>query len=304
MDIISCTNLKKKYGDKNCLDGLSFTIKENGCIGFLGPNGAGKTTTIRIIAGLAKKTSGELKILGLDINKDINKIKENIGYCPQSPSFYNNMTAMEWMRFTGEIYKIPKDKITTKAEELLELCGILSVKDKKIVTFSGGMKQRLAIAQALINNPKVLLLDEPVSALDPMGRYDVLNLIEKLKHKMAILMSTHIIDDIERIADNIIIINDGKTILSDSMEGLREKYISPLIEVSFIKDNDNFISKIKDEPWLENIEKHTDVYKLTCTNLDTAAKSLISIIGENDMILKSYSLGQSSLEDIFLKVVK
>lgn len=303
MEIISCNKLTKNYGNVQSLKDISFKIEGTGCVGFLGPNGSGKTTTIRILTGLAKKTSGDIKVLGYDIDKDIVKIKENIGYCPQIPNFYNYMTVMEWMYWVGDMYNIPKKEVDKRADELLELCGILEYKKRRIGGFSGGMKQRLAIAQALINNPKILILDEPVSALDPMGRHDVLKIIEKLKSKMTIFMSTHILDDIEKVADKVIIINKGNTLLCDDMDNIKTKYIKPLITFTLSSSDIDISNILKKQTWVTNVEKEGQCYNISSNNLDIASSELIKIFNDNKVKLESYGLGKSSLEDIFLKVV-
>lgn len=303
MSIISCNNLTKNYGSVKSLSNISFEIEGTGCIGFLGPNGSGKTTTIRILTGLAKKTAGEVKVLGYDVDKDIIKIKENIGYCPQTPTFYNYMTAMEWMYWVGDMYKLSKKEVEKRADEVLDLCGILEYKKRKIGGFSGGMKQRLAIAQALINNPKLLILDEPVSALDPMGRHDILNIIEKLKSKMTIFMSTHILDDIEKIADKIVIINKGETIISDDMSSIKTKYLEPLLNFTITSDAVDLTEILEHQSWVKKVEKEGRSYKVNSNNFDLASKEILKIFNDNNVQLESYELGKSSLEDIFLKVV-
>lgn len=303
MEIISCNNLTKSYGNIKSLKDISFSIEGNGCVGFLGPNGAGKTTTIRILTGLAKKTSGDVKVLGYDVDKDIVKIKENIGYCPQTPNFYNYMTVMEWMYWVGDMYHIPRKELEVRADEALELCGILEYKKRKIGGFSGGMKQRLAIAQALINKPQLLVLDEPVSALDPMGRHDVLTIIEKLKSKMTIFMSTHILDDVEKVADKVIIINKGTTLLCDDMDSIRNKFIKPIITFTLRDNNLDLTDLLEAESWITKVDKEGASYKVHSNDLDLASTELIKLFSNNSVRLESYELGKSSLEDIFLKVV-
>lgn len=303
MEIISCNKLSKNYGSVHSLKDISFKIEGTGCIGFLGANGAGKTTTIRILTGLAKKTSGEVKVLGYDVDKDILKIKENIGYCPQTPNFYNYMTVMEWMYWVGDMYKITKKEIDSRVDEILDLCGILEYKKRKIGGFSGGMKQRLAIAQALINKPKLLILDEPVSALDPMGRHDVLKIIEKLKSEITIFMSTHILDDVEKVADKIVIIDKGETILCDDMDNVRSLYLKPVLNFTLMNDEIDLSEILMKETWVKKVEKEGRTYKVSSNNFDLASREIIKIFNDNNIMIESYELGKSSLEDIFLKVV-
>lgn len=303
MKIINCEGLSKVYKDKVALKDVSFSIEGTGCVGFLGANGAGKTTTLRILAGLAKPTSGKVEVVGYNVNSNSKNIRKLIGYCPQIPAFYDYMTATEWMYWVGGMFHLDKETIKRKNEELLKMCGIWDAKDRKIGGFSGGMKQRLAIAQALINDPKLLILDEPVSALDPMGRYDVLKLIENLKDKMTIFISTHIIDDISRVADRVVIIDKGSIIISESMDDLLEKYAKNILEISISSTEKDVKSILSKKAYIDNVEWDGNKYKVTTYKKEEASKEILKMIVDEDLILTSYEECNISLEDIFLKVV-
>lgn len=303
MKIVNCEGLSKVYKDKVALKDITFSIEGTGCVGFLGANGAGKTTTLRILSGLAKPTSGKVEVLGYDVNSNSKNIRNIIGYCPQTPAFYDYMTAIEWMYWVGGMFDLDKQTIKKRSEELLKMCGIWEAKDRKIGRFSGGMKQRLAIAQALINEPKLLILDEPVSALDPMGRYDVLKLIENLKDKMTIFISTHIIDDIAKVADRVVIVHNGSIVISDTMEGLLEKYAKNILEIA-ISNTEKDVKKILlSKPHIANVELDGSKYKVTTYKKEEASKEIIKMILEEGLTLTSYEESNISLEDIFLKVV-
>lgn len=303
MKIINCEGLSKVYKDKVALNNVSFSIEGTGCVGFLGANGAGKTTTIRILAGLAKPTSGKVEVVGYDVNSNSKNVRKVIGYCPQIPAFYDYMTAKEWMSFVGGMFDLDKKTIASKTEELLKLCGIWEAKDRKIGGFSGGMKQRLGIAQALINDPKLLILDEPVSALDPMGRYDVLKLIDSLKDKMTIFISTHIIDDIARVADRVVIIDKGSIVISDSMESLLASYAKNTIEIALHPTEKDVIAMLYKNPLISNVEWDGVKYKITTNKKHEASKLIMKTIIDENLSLISYEEGNISLENIFLKVV-
>lgn len=193
--------------------------------------------------------------------------------------------------------------IRSKTEELLKLCRIYEAKDRAIGSYSGGMKQRLAIAQALINSPKVLILDEPVSALDPMGRKDVLTLIEHLKQEMLIFMSTHILDDIERVADHIIMINSGKIEMSSSMKQIKEDYIQPVIEFQLEQQNTKLVALLKERHWVEECIETENAYQVRVNDQQIALKELPCLITESGGVLLHYQLSKLTLEDIFMKVV-
>ncbi|WP_066874382.1 ABC transporter ATP-binding protein [Clostridium mediterraneense] len=303
MKVINCEGLSKIYKEKIALKNVSFSVEGTGCIGFLGKNGAGKTTTIKILAGLAKATSGKVEVVGYDVSKYSKKIRKVIGYCPQMPMFYDYMTALEWMYWIGSMFKLDKKTIENKSEELLKKCGIWEERNRKIGEYSGGMKQRLAIAQALINNPKLLILDEPVSALDPIGRYDVLKLIEELKSNMTIFISTHIIDDIARVADEVVIIDKGSVVIADSMESLLQKYAKNVIEFSIEQTDKNIKDILAKRSYIYNVEWDGVRFKVSTDKKEEASKEILKMIIDENLNLLSYNEGNISLEDIFLKVV-
>lgn len=303
MRVIECEGLTKEYKDHKALKNVTFSVDGIGCVGFLGGNGAGKTTTIRILTGLAAPTGGKVRVVGYDVVTDRNKVTSEVGYCPQIPAFYNYMTATEWMHWVGRLYGLDKRTIAQRTDELLELCGINEARNRPISGYSGGMKQRLGIAQALIHNPKLLVLDEPVSALDPMGRYDVLLLIEKLKQHMTVFMSTHILDDIERIADHIVIIKDGTVVLSSSLDQLRANHVEPLIEFKLDQQDFDLTDVLNGLTWIREWNLDGGIYKVLTNDMEKAKALLPHILLESGGTLAYYRLSASSLEDIFLKVV-
>ncbi|MGH4119616.1 ABC transporter ATP-binding protein [Clostridium sp.] len=303
MRIINCQGVSKNYKDKKALDNVTFSIGGTGCVGFLGPNGAGKTTVLRILAGLASPTSGKVEVIGYEARKDIKKIRKELGYCPQTPKFYNYMTGEEWMEWVGSMFNLDKQTIKTRSEELLKTCGVWEARKRKIGEYSGGMKQRLGIAQALINNPKLLILDEPVSALDPQGRYDVLNIIEDLKDKITIFMSTHIIDDISRVADKIIIINKGAVILSGSMDEIVKKYAEKTIEFTIESEDKNVVNLLKNKAWVSRVEVEGNKFKISTNHLEMARIEFLKLVVNEQLCLTSYQVSGMTLENIFLKVV-
>ena len=218
MTAIEVKNLVKTYGSVHALDGLDLEVPAGSIFGFLGPNGAGKTTTLRILAGLAKPTSGSVTIGGVAMKKTAPKPSDKVGYLPEEPAFYPWMTPVEFLHYAGEIFGIRKSQLNEKTEKLLALTGLSEVKKRKIGGFSRGMRQRLGIAQALVNDPEILLLDEPVSALDPSGRKEVLELIESLAKRCTVVMSSHILADVEKVCDTVAIIDRGKRLVQDGKD--------------------------------------------------------------------------------------
>ena len=295
---IKIDSLTKIYDDKKVVDNLSFEIPENSICGFLGPNGAGKTTTFKLITNLINKDSGKIEIFGKEVTN--NTQIDEIRFLQDVPEFYNYMNAYEYLEFICKLNEI--DNIDSKVKETIKLVGLEEAKKKKIGKYSRGMKQRLGIAGAIIPNPKILFLDEPVSALDPLGRKDVFELLNKLKGKMTIIFSSHIIDDIERVSDRIIIIDHGKKVLDGTTEELRNSHLTDIIEVKFkdIKD----ISKFKKELKAKEAEYETidDALRIKSPTDDIQEK-IFKILTTNKINILSFNIVAPSLEEIFVSEV-
>ena len=218
--LVTITDLSKKYKEHTAVKHISFSIEKGSCIALLGPNGAGKTTTLQMLAGLLTSTTGTIQFEGYK-QKDYRSL---IGFLPQHPSFFNWMSASEFLQFAGGLSHMPKEKLATRIDETLTFVSLKEVKNKKIGSFSGGMKQRLGLAQALLHEPELLILDEPVSALDPMGRRDVLHLINKLKNRMTIIFSTHILHDAEQVCEEVLMLKEGNLKWHGTLESLKKEF--------------------------------------------------------------------------------
>ncbi|MGF2040307.1 MAG: ABC transporter ATP-binding protein [Nostoc sp. CmiVER01] len=204
--IISTKNLTKTYGQKSVVDRLNLAVPSGSICGFLGPNGAGKSTTIKLLLGLVKPSSGDGTILGQNIVKDSVAIREQIGFLAQDPSFYGYLSARETLRFVASFFfKGSKAAIKNRIKEIIYLVGLDGKADRPVRGLSGGERQRLGIAQAVINDPKLIILDEPASALDPLGRRDMLQILESFRGRCTIFYSTHILDDVQRVSDTVVI---------------------------------------------------------------------------------------------------
>lgn len=212
---LTIDRLTKQYKNKIAVDRISFSLTE-GVYGLLGVNGAGKTTLMRMLCGILSPTSGEVKFNGIDVTKE--EYRDVLGYLPQEFGYYPEFTAMEFLCYMASLKGLTKHRAKEKSEQLLELVSLSEMKKKKIKTFSGGMKQRLGIAQAMLNNPKILILDEPTAGLDPKERVRFRNLISKLGADRIVLLSTHIVSDIENIAGAILIMKEGQIIHKGSFE--------------------------------------------------------------------------------------
>jgi len=305
MSAIKVHNLTKKFNNFTAVSDLSFEVQENRVMGFLGPNGAGKTTTIRMLVGLSKPSEGEIEIHGEEVVFGDSKVNRLFGYLPEQPSFYSWMTGNEYLSFIADTFSLPTQLKTKKINELLKLVDLSSAKDKRIGTYSNGMKQRLGIAQALINDPKVLIMDEPVSALDPIGRREVLNIIDNLKKKMTILLSTHILSDVDRICDDVAIINKGKLITVSSLSDLKEKYATEILEVEFRSDPEDIMSKLKKESWALKIEKNGNHLKIWPQNSKTIDSNLpLKFFAASGIGILKYGLNLPEVEDLFVNLIK
>lgn len=225
METLRITGLHKRFGDKTVLDGLDLTVPQNSIFGFIGQNGAGKTTTMKTVLGLLQADAGEIYVEGEKVIYGQTPTNRHIGYLPDVPEFYSFMTAAEYLRFCGRITGMKKDEIESRSQELLELVG-LSKERHRIKGFSRGMKQRLGIAQALLNRPKLLICDEPTSALDPVGRKEILDILLAAREQTTVLFSTHILSDVERICTDIAFLNNGKAVVQGKLADVKSKYRS------------------------------------------------------------------------------
>lgn len=223
MDMLKIENLKKSFGDKEVLKGLSLSVPEKSIFGFIGKNGAGKTTTMKTVLGLMKPDEGEIFVNGKKVVFGQTSTNQYIGYLPDVPEYYSFMTPAEYLHFCGEITGLTKAERTKRAEELLELVGLKGEKHR-IKGFSRGMKQRLGIAQALLNKPKLLICDEPTSALDPVGRKEILDILMAVKNETTVLFSTHILSDVERICTDIAFLNEGTVAIQGKIGDIKSTY--------------------------------------------------------------------------------
>jgi ABC-2 type transport system ATP-binding protein len=300
--------LTKYYGSVKAIDGLNLEVPENIVFGFLGPNGAGKTTTVKLLTGFAHPTSGRAWVAGEPVGGNNLKLQSKIGILPDVPAFYDWMSGREFLLLVGELHQLPHDETRKRAEELMELVELRKAGNRRIGGYSRGMRQRLGIAQALMNRPSVLFMDEPTSALDPIGRREVLSLILRLRESATIFMSTHILSDVERVCDSVGIIDKGKLIAVSTVEALRKKYAASVFEMEFLEDAKPIVESLGRVPWLTQpqlvIENGTPVVRVKAVDLDRARKELPRFISDSGLTLTRYQLSSPTLEDIFVKIVE
>jgi ABC-2 type transport system ATP-binding protein len=306
MTAIRVDGLRKAFHQVTALNGLSFEVPPGTVFGFLGPNGAGKTTTLRILAGLARPDAGLAWVNGQPVGPD-SPARKVIGYLPEEPRFYPWMTATEFLReFVGGLFGLPPGVARERAAELLELVGLENAARRRIAGFSRGMRQRLGLAQALMNKPRVILLDEPLSALDPAGRRDMLNLIDSLGSRAAVLMSTHILDDVERVCDRIGIIDCGRMVALDDRQALLDRYATPCLQVDFRSD------AVSVEAWAETLRSLPGVTGATASEAsvqirlragDGTDQRVLDLAVASGMPVEAFLHTRPTLEDVFLRIV-
>lgn len=302
--MLKVTNLVKKYGSLEVLKGISFTIEKGKTYGFLGQNGAGKTTTMNILTGLIDYNSGEILIDSEKLDKKSNKLLKKIGYLPQNPVFYNYMTGYEYLGFIGELSGMSQKIIKKRSDELLEVVGLNDAAKRKVGGYSGGMKQRFGLAVSMFNRPELLILDEPTSALDPEGRAEILDLIQGLKKEgMTVFFSTHILNDVERICDEVSILHHGEIIISDNLNHLKNQYIQPIYDIEFENNCSNLQNTFIKENWIQNVKITGNHASLYVKDMDYAKKELLKFLSGIDNTVISFNLRKSNLEDIFLRLV-
>lgn len=300
MALVTVENLSKHFKNKKAVQHVSFELGENKCIALIGPNGAGKTTILRSLAQLIRPTTGSIRFQNKPAQTDIRKY---IGYLPQHPVFFSWMTGLEFLIYSGKLAELNKNDAKNKALHLLEKVGISEAQNRKIQTYSGGMKQRLGIAQAIIHQPKLLLLDEPVSALDPIGRRDVLQLMEDLKRRMTIVFSTHILADADEISDELLLLQSGKIIEAGSLKILREKYKTKQIELTFEGDINGFKQAIDQLPSVFSSTITNKTLHIAVKDAAKAREEILEVIAKNKWPLTSFMTNYASLEQMFLKAV-
>lgn len=218
--MIEVDNLVKRYGDHTAVDHLSFKIEKGKIYGFLGPNGAGKSTTMNMITGYIASTEGTVRINGHDILEEPEEAKKHIGYLPEIPPLYFDMTVLEYLKFAADLKKIPKEKKTAMIEEVMEMVKITDMKNRLIKNLSKGYRQRVGLAQAILGYPEVIILDEPTVGLDPKQIIEIRNLIKSLKEKHTVILSSHILSEVSAVCDYVIIISHGKMVASDTPDNL------------------------------------------------------------------------------------
>ena len=301
---IELRGLTKRFGDAIALDGVDLVVRPGMVFGFLGRNGAGKTTALRILSGLARPTAGTAHVLGHDVERATDAIRARIGFLPDVPGFYPWMTAREYLEFAGRLFGLDKATLDARATALLEMAGLASV-TTRVGGFSRGMKQRLGIAQALINAPSLLMLDEPTSALDPIGRREVLEMVASLRGRTTVFFSTHILADVERVCDAVAILERGRVVASAGVAELTARATANrlIVEVEDSVAAAAVAGALAGRAWLKSIETDGRALHLAVSDLPSAQREIPAAIAAAGMALRRFEIGETSLEDVFVELV-
>jgi len=301
---IELRGLSKRFGDTLALDRVDLVVRPGAVFGFLGRNGAGKTTALRILSGLARPTAGTAHILGHDVERATDAVRGRIGFLPDVPGFYPWMTAREYLEFAGRLFGIDQATLDARATALLEMAGLASV-TTRIGGFSRGMKQRLGIAQALINAPSLLMLDEPTSALDPIGRREVLEMVASLRGRTTVFFSTHILADVERVCDAVAILERGRVVASAGIGELTARAAANRLVVE-IEGETGVVAvadALRGRSWLKSIETDGRTLRLAVSDLATAQREIPAAIAAAGVALRRFEIEETSLEDVFVELV-
>ena len=307
--VIETTGLSKTYKNIQALKSLDLKVRQHSIFGFLGPNGAGKTTTIKLLLGLSRPTGGQGSVFGCDIVRQSTEIRRRVGYLSQDPRYYEHMTARQTLRFTaGFFFNGPRQKIEERIDETLALVGLEDKADRPIKSFSGGERQRLGIAQAQVNYPDLIILDEPAASLDPQGRHDVLEVMERLRKHTTIFYSTHILDDVQRVSDTVAILNKGELIAQAPIDELLSVRGASVFHMKILGDTRQVKPLVTGQSWVVGVqEEKVNGYSTWLINVKDTAVAEQQLLGLvlTDPALRVTDFGQSKveLEEVFLNMI-
>ena len=308
--MIEVTNLTKKYGDHIAVDHLSFRVEKGQIYGFLGPNGAGKSTTMNIITGYLAASEGTVTIDGKDVQKDPEEAKRSIGYLPELPPLYVDMTVREYLEFVAELKKVPKKERKQQIDEVMEMTQITDMQQRLIRNLSKGYRQRVGLAQAILGYPEVIILDEPTVGLDPKQIIEIRELIKELSKNHTIILSSHILAEVQAVCDYVMIIAHGKLVASDTPENLERLLngsetieLTAKAEETRVREILSKIEEIETVDYKEQQDGTTDIFIKTVDQKDIREKIFHTFAEEHCALLK-LNLSRITLEDVFLKLTQ
>ena len=304
---VSTRGLTKRYRLDVALDHLDLDVPAGCVFGFLGPNGAGKTTTLRLLTGLARPTEGSATVAGIDATTGGRALAGRIGALDQDPRYYGWMTGRELLVFVGRLHGLDGATLRTRVDEVLETIGLVDAANRRIGGYSGGMRQRIGIGQAMLPRPSVLFLDEPVSSLDPAGRRDVLEMISRLRGTCTVFMSTHILNDVERVCDRVGILDHGRLIAEAPMDELLASHARPILELDPEPGQDAavdaLVATVRAQAWTRDVRVEHGLVRVFVTDADRAAIEMLPLVVATGVRLGRFERVRPTLEDVFLALV-
>ena len=304
---IEARGLSKRFGPILALDRLDLAVPRGSVFGLLGPNGAGKTTTIRILTGLARPTAGGASVAGVEVGLDEPRLHHRVGYLDQDPRFYSWMKGRELLELVGRLHGLAGSALHSRVGEMLTRTGLTAAGERRIGGYSGGMRQRLGIAQALIHEPEILFLDEPVSSLDPEGRRDLLELIAGMRGEATVVFSTHVLSDVERICDRVAILDRGRRVIEGPLEELLAAHARPIYRLVAAPGQEEavagLVERLRAAPWTTDVTAGAGLVRITVSDPNAAASGVLPMVVAAGVTLESFERARPTLEDVFLELV-
>ncbi len=298
---ISVNNISKLYGTQKALNHVSFEVGSNEIVGFLGPNGAGKSTMMKILTCYIPPTEGSAKVCGFDITTQSLEVRKQIGYLPEHNPLYLDMYVKEFLEFTGNLHKISNTR--ERVKEMIDITGLQVEQNKKIGALSKGYRQRVGLAQAMIHDPKVLIMDEPTTGLDPNQLEEIRTLIRSLGKQKTVMLSTHIMQEVEAICDKVIIINKGEIVANDETRNLQKNTLRQIITVEFDKQvTEEQLKKIRDIEQVKFLQNTT--WQLFSTSKEDIRKEIFNFAVANNLGVLTLNREEQKMEDVFKELTK
>ena len=301
--ILEINDLRKSFGSNKVIDGISLSVPEGSIFGFIGANGAGKTTTMKMVLGLLASDGGEIRVCGKRVQFGATSTAPLVGYLPDVPEFYGYMKPREYLRLCGEIAGMSSSAIKERSDKLLALVGLAKA-NKKIGSFSRGMKQRLGVAQALINSPRLLICDEPTSALDPMGRKEILDILASIRGETTVIFSTHILSDVERICDRAAVLHGGKLVMNGTLAELRGAGRTDTLRIEFstLADLDRF-GTLAPRPLFGDVTRDVNTLTIRSREIGWAHTATLRTLADNSILPIRVELLEPTIENLYLEAI-
>jgi len=302
---IETIGLTKRYGSLTAVNKLDLKVERNAIHGFLGPNGAGKTTTIKILVGLLKPNEGTVRVLGQEMHEDQADVRLDIGYMPELPRFPKHLKGWELLDIYGRMYGMTAQQRSEQIPKLVDLVGLKGRENDLIAKYSKGMQQRIGIAQALLNNPELVILDEPSLGLDPVGMVEVRELLKIIaKEGRTVLVSSHLLFEVEQICSHVTIINKGTMLVSDTLQNVSGMLAGPsIIHVEVAKTSDAIVSAVKDLPFVSNVGQNGNNLSITLKYTEDVRVQVSQQITQAGGVIVGMSMKGSNLEDVFIQLI-